>query len=263
MEKLKEAAAHATPSTPRNAQAFVQPFLPSAIVDLLRLKRKVRREFARTGDFRIQQIYRRLSNRLHKVLTQRKQHQIDNLLENMGTDASSQFSLWRITKRFKFQASQKSAIRSPSGGWCRTSQDKAKVFASNLEERFKPLAFADANQCRLVTESLETPFQMALPADPVTLEEQKQLVSLLKSKKAPGHDLLDNRTIKILPYQALRFLVLIFNSALLEGYFPKVWKTANIILILKPGKKPTEVDSYRPISLLPSLGKIMERIPNS
>lgn len=170
MEKLIEAAAHAAPSTPRNAQAFVQPFLPSAIVDLVLLKRKVRREFARTGDFRIQQIYRRLSNRLHKVLTQRKQHQIDNLLENMGTDASLQFPLWRITKRFKFQASQKSAIRSPSGGWCRTSQDKAEVFASNLEERFKPLAFADANQCRLVAESLETPFQMAPPTDPVTLE---------------------------------------------------------------------------------------------
>ncbi|EDX15645.1 GD11939 [Drosophila simulans] len=71
-------------------------------VDLLRLKQNVRKEFARTGDVRIQQIYR-LSNRLHKVLTQRKQQQIDNLLENLGTDASSQFSLWRITKRFKFQ----------------------------------------------------------------------------------------------------------------------------------------------------------------
>jgi len=47
---------------------------------------------------------------------------------------------------------------------------------------------------------------------------------------------------------------------LLEGYFPKVLKTANIILILKPGKTPTEVDSYRPISLLPSIGEIMGRI---
>lgn len=167
MEKLKEA---------RNMQAFVQSLLPRAIVDLLRLKRKVRKEFARTGDVRIQQIYRRLSNRLHKVLTQRKLQQIDNLLENMGTDTSSQFSLWRITKRFKFQASQKSAIRSPSGGWCRTSHDKAEVFASSLEQRFKPLALADANHCRVVAESLETPFQMTRPADPVTLEELKQLV---------------------------------------------------------------------------------------
>jgi len=176
MEKLKEAAVRAAPSAPRNTQAFVQSLLPRAIVDLLRLKRKVRKEFARTGDVRIQQIYRRLSNRLHKVLTQRKLQQIDNLLENMGTDTSSQFSLWRITKRFKFQASQKSAIRSPSGGWCRTSHDKAEVFASSLEQRFKPLALADANHCRLVAESLETPFQMTRPADPVTLEELKQLV---------------------------------------------------------------------------------------
>jgi len=31
-------------------------------------------------------------------------------------------------------------------------------------------------------------------------------------------------------------------------------------MILKPGKNTTDVDSYRPISLLPSLGKIMERL---
>lgn len=63
--------------------------------------------------------------------------------------------------------------------------------SSSLEQRFKPLALADAYHCRLVAESLKTPFQMTLPADPVTLEELKQLVSMLKSKKAPGHDLLD------------------------------------------------------------------------
>jgi len=31
-------------------------------------------------------------------------------------------------------------------------------------------------------------------------------------------------------------------------------------MIPKPGKQPTEEDAYRPISLLPALGKMMERV---
>ncbi|MFP3031195.1 MAG: hypothetical protein ACEY3M_08715, partial [Wolbachia sp.] len=43
-------------------------------------------------------------------------------------------------------------------------------------------------------------------------------------------------------------------------YFPIQWKYPHIIMIPKPGKPPTEVTSYRPISLLPILSKIFERL---
>ncbi|GFS97291.1 RNA-directed DNA polymerase from mobile element jockey [Trichonephila clavipes] len=43
-------------------------------------------------------------------------------------------------------------------------------------------------------------------------------------------------------------------------YFPNAWKTAVIIPILKPGKDPTRADSHRPISLLPILSKLAEKI---
>ncbi|GFU55340.1 RNA-directed DNA polymerase from mobile element jockey [Trichonephila clavipes] len=39
-----------------------------------------------------------------------------------------------------------------------------------------------------------------------------------------------------------------------------MWKTASVIPILKPGKDPTLPDSFRPISLLPVLSKITEKI---
>ncbi|GBM22279.1 putative RNA-directed DNA polymerase from transposon BS [Araneus ventricosus] len=37
------------------------------------------------------------------------------------------------------------------------------------------------------------------------------------------------------------------------NYFPKAWKTAVVVLILKPGKDPTQPENYRPISLLRKL----------
>jgi len=155
------------------------------------------------------------------VLARRRTFQIDNLLENLDTDASTNYTLWKITKRYKTLATQKSAIRDPAGGWCRTSLDKTEVFANNLEQRFRPHDFAPERHCRMITESLEAPFQMALHTNSVTLDEVKQLMSQLKPKKAPGEDLIDNRTIRLLPDQALLFLVLIFNSVLRVGYFPR------------------------------------------
>ncbi|GFT23446.1 RNA-directed DNA polymerase from mobile element jockey [Trichonephila clavipes] len=43
-------------------------------------------------------------------------------------------------------------------------------------------------------------------------------------------------------------------------YFPKSWKTAVVVPILKPGKNSALAESYRPISLLPVLSKLAEKI---
>jgi hypothetical protein len=51
-----------------------------------------------------------------------------------------------------------------------------------------------------------------------------------------------------------------FNSALFLGYFPDQWKVAQIIFLLKPGKPPHELQSYRLISLLPVVSKVFEKL---
>jgi hypothetical protein len=55
-------------------------------------------------------------------------------------------------------------------------------------------------------------------------------------------------------------LVALFNAILRTQYFPPVWKHARVISILKPGKDPTLPSSYRPISLLDTIGKVFENI---
>ncbi|GBM71825.1 RNA-directed DNA polymerase from mobile element jockey [Araneus ventricosus] len=43
-------------------------------------------------------------------------------------------------------------------------------------------------------------------------------------------------------------------------HFPNCWKTARVLTILEPGKDPTHLVSYRPISLLPTLSKLGEKL---
>ncbi|KAG5861567.1 hypothetical protein JTB14_016417 [Gonioctena quinquepunctata] len=57
------------------------------------------------------------------------------------------------------------------------------------------------------------------------------------------------------------FLTKIFNGCLTLGIFPKQWKIGKLVTILKgAGKDPSRLDSWRPLTLLSELGKMLERI---
>jgi len=67
---------------------------------------------------------------------------------------------------------------------------------------------------------------------------------MLNRKKAPGLDLITARMIKKLPKEGLVNLMYIFNAILRLEYWPKLLKTAQIIMIPKTGKNPMDISSY-------------------
>lgn len=93
-----------------------------------------------------------------------------------------------------------------------------------------------------------------------TPKEIHKIIKKLGNKKAPGEDAIRNTAIKNLPQKAILKLYYILNACLKMSYFPSNWKNAMVIPLLKPGKNPKDPNSYRPISLLPCLSKILERI---
>lgn len=53
----------------------------------------------------------------------------------------------------------------------------------------------------------------------------------------------------------------VFNDCLLSGVFPDTWKEARIVLLHKGvNKYPVDPSSFRPISVINSAGKSMERL---
>ena len=88
----------------------------------------------------------------------------------------------------------------------------------------------------------------------------KELIKDQSTNKSPGHDQISNKIIKNIPAKTIIQLTHIYNSTFRLSYFPSTWKSAIIIPVLKPNKPPARVDSYKPISLLPVLGKILEKL---
>ena len=150
-----------------------------------------------------------------------------------------------------------SPIRRPQGGWARSPIEKANLFAKHLSNVFKPHSSKIAAD---ITEYLHSPFQMTPPIEPFTSVEIIELIRRLNPRKAPGDDLICNKAIKELPIKGTAFITSIFNAILRLEYYPKTWKTSLITLIPKPGKQIHETSSYHPISFLPTLSKLFEKL---
>jgi hypothetical protein len=102
-----------------------------------------------------------------------------------------------------------------------------------------------------------------LPATQIkkmTIAEVRVAINKLRATKAPGYDLITGEILKKLPEVGLSAITYLYNSILRTGYFPGQWKVSQIVTILKPGKPAEDVKSYRPISLLPVLSKVFEKL---
>ena len=86
------------------------------------------------------------------------------------------------------------------------------------------------------------------------------LPSKIRGKGTAGPDNIPPSFLKSLSPLALQELLSIFNSSFSLAHCPCIWRVATIISLLKAGKSPSEVASFRPISLTSWVVKLLERI---
>ena len=80
-----------------------------------------------------------------------------------------------------------------------------------------------------------------------------------QSKNSCGLDGISSKLIKIIEPAIIKPLTLLINQVLNTGIFPDELKIAKVIPIFKKDD-PTLLKNYRPISLLSTLSKVIEKI---
>lgn len=210
-------------------------------------------------------VFRTQINFLNKIICEEikdiENKNFNNMLSSITTE-NHNHKMWQLTRflknRHKFIPPLKlndTTLITPA----EKSNALANEFKSNHEN---PLSSHNISHTRHVNRMVNEFMSGGDITDIETTNatEISEMARKLKNPKAPGFDKVNNRLIKMLPPIGFIYLAMIINSCFHHAYFPQSWKHAKMIAIRKPGKPAQSPSSYRPISLLSSLSKLLERV---
>ena len=136
------------------------------------------------------------------------------------------------------------------------------------------LAVTEKDKCDLVHSSLCSPYDSErdvpsppedwggpwLPWEQGCSEDEAKSACVQVQSTTAGPDSVTVRLVSLAWGLVGPRVTAVYNECIKQGVFPEPWKVASVVLIPKEGRDRSTVKGYRPISLLPVLGKGLERL---
>jgi hypothetical protein len=150
---------------------------------------------------------------LKQLLHDHKDYNIQTFLNGLTPTASTDYSLWKSTKRLKTVTQTSTPLRMPQGTWARTNADKAQAFTNHLASVFQPQPpEPDSLPEDTLTSFLETPSQLEPPSPCLKRSEAQAIIKNFPPKKSPGYDPMTSKILKKLPTLCIQYLTQLFNA---------------------------------------------------
>ena len=263
-----------------------RPFIPTSpkFRRLSKILNHIQNLYANTAD---QNIRQHLTNQKRRIIHLLREEGIQlanehwkNLLNETALKQTKEpRSFWKNIKRFK--GSKKQGIRITTTGDAEgelitdpvtielTMRDKwRQKFLPPPRENFHTETIDEMDEFFRAFPTIATPYETidfsrlnytckySGPITPVNVYREIKHMRL----KAPSEEGITIEHLERLPRIAFVVLAHIFTAFFSCGYFPNSMKSALLVFIPKPDKNKCDPNNYRPISLLPVIGKIYGRI---
>ena len=231
-------------------------FLNDEIKNLIKEKNKMQRKFSKKP-LTYGEEYRKLRNKINKLVRKAKNNYYRNKLNDAVGDSMGTWSVINeILHRPKINKT--SSKFNVNGNVISNDKDVANHFNNHFISTGEMLAEGvsggEVSYDYFLNEYNESNFNFV----PTNQQEIIEITNSL-SNTSPGLDDIPVKLIKaVINYIALP-LCHIFNTSLGSGIFPNDLKIAKIIPVFKKGDK-SDLKNYRPISILSSFSKILEKI---
>lgn len=182
---------------------------------------------------------KRLQDQCHAVY-------ISNIEEKLSSNTKCFFS---YTKARKATNSLPNVVHHENV----TASDRQS--ACNLFAKYFASVYQQPDQKTITKNQLLTDFVMA----PICSEEVKKILDRLDQYKVSSPDNLPAIFYKNLSASICLPLSILYNKSLAEGKHPALWKVSFVTPAFKTGNR-SNVENYRPISILCTISKVLERI---
>lgn len=251
------------------------PELPSDILDLIRQKKILRRRMYRIVDPDQYRIIKAEVRNLDHIIKERivifERTYYLNFLRGIRRDRD----MFRKVKRFCGATGRRDMgdLIDSQGRRLMAEDEKSELLATKFASIQSSSNIIVENQ---VSDTAHAPMvqfgttyfadgsaeigSQRLPIDLVKAHEVGMALRRLNNKKSSGEDGIPNYVLKRIDHRMWGYIAVLLNHCINVGYFPRKWKSSRVVPILKPGKDPTDPGGYRPISLLPCIGKAFEVI---
>ena len=231
------------------------PFLQQLIRD------RHRRKYQKTGHLTHKLQRNLLTTLIRKKITETRNFNWQRKLQNINKMDHTLWQTYKITGRKNTCIPPLLEPETDTAHY--SDQEKAEALAEHNNTYISHTSSNASNgpPTQATTYPIETTHPpLHLTQYNLTPRTIRSIISKLPNNKVPGPDKITTLEIKNLLQKSMVQVYYIFKACLLLSYFPETWKTAKIHPIPKPGKPPNKTSSYRAISLLNTLSKVLEKI---
>ncbi|GFU20546.1 probable RNA-directed DNA polymerase from transposon X-element [Trichonephila clavipes] len=250
--------AHASASRP--FYHTEQPYVQGELKELFKERNKARKTWQHTRHPQHKTELNRLQNAIKRKIYHYRQEAWE---DNLSTLNAEDNSLWELRKLSGRKPPRFPPFNGPTG-IALSDTNKTEVIAHSLEKQFHLNDIHNPRKDEIITSVVDAYMDSNINntdiIPPTLPSEIIQIIKKIKIKKCPGRDGITNKMLKKLLRLTIFKITNIINNMLTLRYFPMSWKTAVVIPILRPDKNSALAESYRPISLLPVLSKLAEKV---
>lgn len=239
---------------------FNRPWWNVECSRLVALRRHAKHIFRRHPTEVNQRSWRQAENNAKRHIAKSKKESWEEFTSTLNCFTPTN-TIWNTLKKIKGTFDPTITVLDCNNIFITDPKDKAEEFANYFQSVFS-IPFPsemENNRMYFIIQAAIMNDERKEYNSMLTMEELKIAVANLKDT-SPGLDEIHNNFIKNASFNTLEAILDMFNKSWMEEYVPKCWKIALLVPILKPGKPSATVGSYRPISMLSSIGKLIERI---
>ena len=239
---------------------FRKPWVTASIIDSIMLKHKLYKAYSRRKTAHNFNAYKKQRNLVKRNIESAKRKYYLNLFDQSKNDVRKTWKNIKIVQN-KATCAINTLPKQICSGVNSSTTDPVDV-ANKLNEHFVhkgPKLSSKIRACHSYKKYLKARNPHNMVFFKIKKSKIVSLLSGLKLGKAPGHDGISAQILKwCIPYISA-ILCKIFNKCVHDGIYPDVLKIAKVTALHKGGDM-TDADNFRPISILPQINKIFEKL---
>ena len=243
-----------------------KPWITNGIIKSINTKNKIYNKYCRAKNSQnkllLHETFKRYRNMLTTLTKKSKQNHFNKYFANNKNNLQK---TWSGIKSIINVSAPKTKIPEALELNGKTITNPAKI-ANSFNNFFGSIAQKIENNIitthKSFTDYLKTPNEKSLFLTPTTANDIKNIINELNSKKTSGPGSIPTEILKLTNNIISKPLSEIINLSFESGIFPSILKCSKIIPIYKKGEN-TSINSYRPISQLSNISKIIEKLIHS